>query len=701
MPESNRDLRVVVAIAAFCVGWGFGPAPQTARYWPPGELPPLDAGDALPEIPEQSLRNANYSIDARLHVERHELEGGLTLEWRNTTESAVDSFPFHLYWNAFRNNLSTSARGQGRRAARVAEGPLADRGWGYTKVTKIELLGEPATDLTPTLEYIQPDDGNRDDRTVMQVRTERPIAAGETARFRIEWLSRIPYGDVGRAGWVHDYHFMAQWFPKIAVLQAEGWNAHQFHAWTEFFADYGVYDVALTLPAGFVVGATGRLVEQNRNADDTETFRFIQEDVHDFTWTASRRFLVRESRFEDSGFPPVDIRLLVQPEHDHLSERYLEATKIALRSYGAWSTPYPYAQITVVDPAWGSASGGMEYPTLFTGGAAVWSPPALQSPEVVTIHEAGHQFWYGLVGTNEFEEAWLDEGFNSYHTDKASFLALGPSGWGRRYFGITGRGRRSGIPIVAPRVWLKRRSGRLSGLRREGTTDVMARRAWEYRESGSYGLNSYGKPALSLQTLEGLVGDETMTRILRSYARRHQFGHPTTQDFIDAVNDVTGRDYTWFFDETWFSSELCDYAVDVETRDRPKPAGFREGRESQLRLVETPTEVTTDEDADEIYTVTVRRLGGVRLPVEITVEFDDGLRREEHWDGQDRWRRFEYEKKVVAALVDPDRKIALDTNLTNNDWIEEKGTARRAASKAALRFTLWLQTLLELHLVMM
>ena len=125
---------------------------------------------------------------------------------------------------------------------------------------------------------------------------------------------------------------------------------------------------------------------------------------------------------------PVDIRLLVQPEHEHLSRRYLESTKTALRAYGAWSAPYPYPQITVVDPAWNSSSGGMEYPTLFTGGARYFAPEALQSPEGVTVHEAGHQFWYGLVGNNEFEEAWLDEGFNSYHEEKADWLWLGPVG---------------------------------------------------------------------------------------------------------------------------------------------------------------------------------------------------------------------------------------------------------------------------------
>jgi hypothetical protein len=664
-------------------------------------LPPLPGPESgLPPLPERSARNANYTIEARLDPEQHTLEGSLVLEWRNTSESAVDSFPFHLYWNAFRNNLSTSARGAGRRAARNGDRD-GSRGWGYTHVRSVRLLGDVEHDLTPSLRYVHPDDDNADDRSVIEVRTPKPVGPGETARFAIAWTSRVPHGDVGRAGWVHDYHFVAQWFPKIGVLQKDGWNAHQFHAMGEFFSDFGVYDVKLTLPADFVVGATGVQAEAAANSDGTRTLRFRQDDVHDFAWTASRRFLERKGRFEDAGYPPVEIRLLLQPEHAALAERYLEATRIALRSYGAWSAPYPYPQITVVDPAWRSASGGLEYPTLFTGGANVWAPPELQSPEGVTIHEAGHQFWYGLVANNEFEEAWLDEGFNSYHDEKASFIALGSRGHARRYFGVStpGRGSRGGFPVVAPGVWIGRGEGDLATLRRTGEVDRMARRAWEYRLPEAYSLNSYGKPALSLQTLEGLLGDETMTRVLRTYARRFRFAHPTSEDFIRTVDEVTGQDWRWFFDETWFSSQLCDYAVEVR-QERPRQVeGFVDGPGAGLPV--PAPEAKPAETAWE-SSVSLLRLGGVRLPVDLLVEFDDGRRVLERWDGKDRWTRFRYAgpARVVRAVVDPEGKLALDVDRANNSWVQERGLARRAASKWAARWMFWLQNLLELQTVL-
>jgi len=683
---------------------GAGAAGPTIAARPPVlSLPPLPGPDAgLPPLPERSARNANYTIDARLDPEQHTLEGSLVLEWRNTSESAVDAFPFHLYWNAFRNNLSTSARGRGRRAARSGD-PGGAQGWGYTHVRSVRLLGDTEHDLTPTLRYLHPDDDNADDRSVMEVRTPRPVGPDETARFAIAWTSSVPRGDVGRAGWVHDYHFVAQWFPKIGVLQKDGWNAHQFHAMGEFFSDFGVYDVKLTLPADFVVGATGLLSETAANPDGTRTLRFRQDDVHDFAWTASRRFLERRGRFDDPGYPPVEIRLLLQPEHAALAERYIEATRIALRSYGAWSAPYPYPQITVVDPAWRSASGGMEYPTLFTGGANLWAPPELQSPEGVTIHEAGHQFWYGLVANNEFEEAWLDEGFNSYHDEKASAIALGLRGYARRYFGVEapGRGSRGGFPVVAPGVWIGRGEGDLAALRKTGEVDAMARRSWEFRLPEAYSLNAYGKPALSLQTLEGLLGDETMTRVLRTYARRFRFAHPTSADFIRTVNEVTGQDWRWYFEETWFSSQLCDYAIEV-SQERPRPAeGFLDGPAGGLP-VRAPEPAAGAGQQGWETSVTLLRRGGVRLPVELSVEFDGGRQLLERWDGKDRWARFRYagSAKVVRAVVDPAGKLALDVDRANNSWVDERGLARRAASKWAARWMFWLQNLLELQAVL-
>src|SRR3990172_7586073 len=124
------------------------------------------------------------------------------------------------------------------------------------------------------------------------------------------------------------------------------------------------------------------------------------------------------------------MRLLLQPEHADQADRHFAATRAALEYYGTWFGPYPYGHITIVDPvttfnpaSQGESTGGMEYPTLFPAGTRLAVPLAGTQPESVTVHEAGHQFWYGIVATNEFEHAWMDEGFNTFSTARVLDVA--------------------------------------------------------------------------------------------------------------------------------------------------------------------------------------------------------------------------------------------------------------------------------------
>ncbi len=129
------------------------------------------------------------------------------------------------------------------------------------------------------------------------------------------------------------------------------------------------------------------------------------------------------------------MRLLLQPEHLDQADRHFAATRAALRYYGQWFGPYPYGHITIVDPAWQSGAGGMEYPTLFTAGSSWLAPSAVADPEGVTVHECGHQFWYAMVGNNEFEDAWIDEGLNTFSTGRTMALAFTPNYEAFRLFG--------------------------------------------------------------------------------------------------------------------------------------------------------------------------------------------------------------------------------------------------------------------------
>jgi hypothetical protein len=633
-----------------------------------------------------SPRNANYLIEARLNSRQRTITGREWLTWRNITSVSTSELRYHLYYNAFRNTRSTWLR-ERETAGRVSR-PLSSMGstdWGWTEVTAVRLVGQHGAlplDLTADRRYIAPDDGNTDDETVMVVPLPRAVAPGETVDVYLEWTAQVPR-TFSRTGAIGDFFFIGQWFPKVGVLQEDGWNCHQFHASTEFFSDYGIYDVTLTVPKGWGVGATGVERETHDNPDATTSHRFYQEDVHDFAWTTSPSYVVKQARFEQAGLPTVEMRLLLQPEHVDQADRHFEATRAALRYYGQWYGPYPYPHITIVDPAWQSDAGGMEYPTLFTAGTPWIAPTEVADPEGVTVHECGHQFWYALVGNNEFEDAWLDEGFNTFSTGRTMALAFTPNYASYRLFG-------GFVPFVLHDIRVTREvdENGLSSYREGAKLDAQSTPSWRYWP-GAGGALSYSKTALWLNTLERHLGWSTVQRIMSTFFARWKFRHPKPDDFFAVVNEVSGRDMTWFFDQVYRSSNVFDYAVS-ELRSGPVTAsGFFDAKGTLNYSAQNPT------PGRFRTTVVVRRLGEGIFPVDVLVTFKNGERLRERWDGRDRWKMFTYERasEALSAQVDPERVLLLDIDYANNSrTLEPRGGA--AATKWTLKWMSWLQDLL-------
>ncbi len=571
-----------------------------------------------------------------------------------------------------------------RELALAGDLELADRpepDWGWIDVTSLKLVGTSGApvDVTSTLRFIAPDDGNMDDRTVAEVPLAAPVAPGETVNVQIAWSSRVPR-TFSRTGAIGNYYFLAQWFPKIGVFEDTGWNCHQFHAATEFFSDFGIYDVRLTVPNGWIVGATGAERGRRDEGDRTTTHHYHAEDVHDFAWTTSPDYVERVERFGHEGLPDVSMRLLLQPEHVRQAERHFNATRAALRYYGEWFGPYPYANITVIDPAWQSGADGMEYPTLFTAGTRWLAPRRVAQPEGVTVHEAGHQFWYGIVATNEFEHAWMDEGFNTFSTARTLEQFFGPRYYAKRYFG-------GFVPWVFDDLPLSRATdgNRLSGYRDAATSDVPSTPTWRYWP-GTAGAITYNKTALWLNTLERMLGWDTLQKILSTYFERYSFKHPGPRDFFAVANEVSGRDLTWFFDQVYRSSNLFDYAVDAFTSERRSDRGYFGDASRQA--------FSADEHPGDVYrtTLVVRRRGDGVFPVSVRVVFENKQEVRWQWDGRERWKLFEVDRPVraVTAEVDPERVLLLDVNYTNNSrsLAPKKDTAAR---KWSLAWLVWLQ----------
>jgi len=612
-----------------------------------------NAGGAID--PPRSPRNASYTIAARLDPPTHTITGSETIAWRNITKTTATELRFHLYWNAWKDDRSTFMR---ERAMGGGGGVVRESDRSRIDVTSIRLGG---ADLTGSQHFVAPDDGNEADQTVMAVPLSQPIEPGGTATVAIAWTARVPR-TFARTGVIGNFYFIAQWFPKLGVLQDEGWNCHQFHASTEFFSDYGSYDVSVTVPRGWTVGSTG-VERERRDVENGTMHHYYQDDVHDFAWTTSPDFVERTAQFTHPSLPPVTMRLLLQPEHLSQADRHFDATRTTLKYYGEWYGAYPYGHITIVDPAFQSGAGGMEYPTLFTAGTRWLSPRLVSRPEGVTVHEAGHQFWYGIVGNNEFEDAWMDEGFNQFSTSRALAAAGTPDFYEQRYFG-------GFVPWAFGDMPLSREvdENGLASYRSSAKRDVPSTPSFRYYPLTAGGI-TYSKTALWLNTLERWIGWPALQRIMSAHFAKWQFAHPKPQDFFDIANASAGRDLTPFFDQVYRSSNVFDYAV------QDLRSGGPGGTDGQQRT-----------------TVVVRRLGEAIFPVDVVTTFADGERVVEHWDGVDRWKSFVYERqaRAVSAEVDPNRVLLLDVNWTNNSRTTTP-QGPRAATKWSLKWMVWLQ----------
>ncbi len=674
---------------------------------------------AFPEPPvlfetPLSPRIANYNIDVRLEPERRLLHGKEVLVWKNTSTDEITELQFHLYLNAFRNSKSTFMLESGG----VHRGnKLAADGWGYIEINRMVKLPSPESrvdlrrlqmgeqrsedvegeDLTPRMEFIHPDNPDHIyDKTVMRVRLSQPLPPGEQIALYFDFTSKLPQPPFARTGAKKEYFFVGQWFPKIGVYTQKGWNCHQFHLNSEFFADFGVYNVWITVPEKNIVGATGIQVgDPLPNGDGTATHYYHAEDVHDFAWTTSPEFKVFTGKVQD-----VDIRVLMQPDHKSQGPRHVEAAKTAVEYFQNWYGDYPFPNLTVVDPRRGAeGSSGMEYPTLITAGTTYGLPEGIRTVELVIIHEFGHNFWYHLLASNEFEESWMDEGINTYTEIQIMNDKYGPTGDAIDFMGININDQQFQRfqYILAPDV------------------DPMLRNAWEYYSRTSYGVNSYSRPGIVLTTLQNYLGKETMRKIMQTYVERWRFKHPHSQDFVDIVNEVSGKNMQPFFDQVLYTNAVLDYSVDnIFTRKYDTGKGFdfnfdiqtsepdTTGEDVPKDSVRIDTDTLLDTSAGiarqpELYYsgVNLRRRGDFVFPVELEVVFEDGEVIHEHWDGKELWKKFRYIKptKLVSATIDPENKVVMDVNFTNNS--KSMTGSSSGKNKLAIRWMFWMQYLLD------
>ncbi|MBA3464457.1 MAG: M1 family metallopeptidase [Deltaproteobacteria bacterium] len=657
---------VVIVALAFVVACGRDHG--TARVRP---LPKVDGSPALRGGgAARSPRIANYKIDARLDVVKHQITATQTLTWTNWGASAVDKLPFHLYLNAFKNESTLFMR-SARGVNRIKE--VAPDGWGWIHVDSVTYAG---ADLTGKLVV-------GTEESVAELTLPAPVEPGATIKLDMKFTAQLPEV-IARTGYKGEFHLVGQWFPKIGVRigapGAERWECQPFHAFTEFFADFGVYDVSLTVPSTYVVAATGVLTTATETPGGTRTLVYHAEDVHDFVWMADpyMDMISAQAKVEDGT---VEVRVLARPEQAEFAQRHLEAAVGAIQFFSAWFVPYPWPIMTIVDPPMDAgAAAGMEYPTLVTtGGDGVFARPGLRMPEYVTVHEVGHNWFQGILASNEPIEAWLDEGVNEW-ADAKVMAAM----YGARTSGVDWMGWQA--EVAALRRWYVDDPSSLPS--------PIATAAHAFVDEKTWGMQTYVTTARALATLEQHVGPTKFAEAMKAYAQAWAFKHPTGRDLFESLGSKLGEDLTWFFGPVWQSVGGIKLGIRSAWCRRAHPARGVFGSGASRKLV---TETEAPDTGSYVCEVVVTNTGTMHVPVDLELKFADGSTQRLHWDdkGTGAWERFVVERStpLVEVWIDPDNKIQLDSPVSHHYRLDGDGAA---STRAAAWVSSVTQTLMQL-----
>jgi hypothetical protein len=582
---------------------------------------------------------ADYKLEAELNPISKRLTGKGSITYYNRSPDTLQEVYIQLLHNIFapgrRHNTDVPWAVEGVDLARVAA---------------------QGQELKPSDDKEKP--GYQVDGTIMRIRLPRPLTPGSSAAFDFAWKLRIPPDGAPRGGQDGETFYINYWYPQMAVYDdVNGWQTDQYLGNAEFYMGYGNYDVALTVPAGWLVDATGRLqnpaevlsaqtrarldsaaqtsgvVHVVTEADRTPgisttagtngklTWRYRAENVRDVAWAASAKYLWDAANAvvgdaNGDGRPDTSaIYSFYRPEqrisHWDQSARY---SKYSIEFFSRFLAPYPYPHMTAVDGP--TSCGGMEYPMMTCIGGQ-WDTLGLYE---VTTHEIGHMWFPMMVGSDEKRYAWMDEGLTQFDQSQSMDDFF-------KGFDDEARNRKNYLDFAET----------------QNEVELM-RHGDRYPNYPSYGVASYYKPATVLVALRGVLGAETFHKAYTEYIHRWAFKHPSPYDFFHTFEDVSGKDLSWFWRTWFFETWKLDQAIDT---------------------------VTTGGDSLDIV---VENRGRAVMPVRLAVTRTNGRVERvtlpvETWFGGTRRRtvRVARQPAVKTIEIDPEREFP-DLDRSNQVW---------------------------------
>jgi hypothetical protein len=581
---------------------------------------------------------ADYRLEAELNPVSKRLTGKGTITYHNRSPDTLRDVYVHLLHNIFapdsRHNTDV---------------PWAVEGVGLSRVAA---QGQE----------LKPEEGEgagyQIDGTILRIRLPRPLPPGGSAALDFAWRLRIPPDGAPRGGQDGETFYINYWYPQMAVYDdVNGWQIDQYLGNAEFYMGYANYEVAITLPAGWLVSATGRLqnssdvlsaqtrarldsasqtsgviqvVRESDRAAGTSTtagtngkltWRYRAENVRDVSWAASPKYLwdathaVVGDATGDGRPDTTAIYAFYRPEqrvsHWNQSARY---SRHSIEFFSRFLSPYPYPHMTAVDGP--TSCGGMEYPMMTCIGGQ-WDTLGLYE---VTTHEIGHMWFPMIVGSDEKRYAWMDEGLTQF--DQSQAMADFFKG-----FDDEARNRKSYLDFAEM-----------------GSEAELMRHGDRYPSYPAYGVASYYKPGTVLVALRGVLGPETFGKAYKEYIRRWAYKHPSPYDLFNTFESVSGQDLSWFWRSWFFETWKLDQAIDTVTNV---------GDSVEIVIVNR-------EKAPMPVRLTVTRIDGRVEP--LTVPVDVWLRGERR-----RTLRIAREPTVRSIEIDADKEFP-DLDRSNQVW---------------------------------
>lgn len=511
-------------------------------------------------------QEVNYTISVKLDDIKNELTADETIEYINNSPNELPFIYMHLWPNAYKDNSTSLAKENLENGERNFYFSKEEER-GFIDMLDFKVDGKPVK-----WELLI------DSIDICKILLNEPLKSGGKIIITTPFHVKIPSGEFSRLGHIGQSYQITQWYPKPAVYDKFGWNYMPYLNQGEFYSEFGSFDVSITLPKNYVLGATGDMVDgdeelkwltdkvheteaiENYNSKDldfpksdsiTKTLRFKQTNVHDFAWFCDKRYHVLKGEILTPHTKhKVTTWVMFTNAEGNLWKNSIQYINDAIYYYSLWNGDYPYNHCTAVDGTI-SAGGGMEYPNITVVGT---SGSAFRLDVVIT-HEVGHNWFYGMLGSNERIHPWLDEGINT--ANELRYIETKYPD--RKLIG-------DAIGIIGNTFDLNRYKHKsqyyltylLSAAKK--ADQAIETPAYEYT-SLNYGGDVYSKTAITFDYLKKYLGDELYDKAMQKYFEEWHFKHPGPNDLKTIFERETGKDLSWFFNDLIGSTKKLDYKI--------------------------------------------------------------------------------------------------------------------------------------------